>query len=127
MGAKQSTKQAGVRRTFSAEEKCKAVLSIWAERRKPAEVCRELSIKWVILSLWQNRALEGMLQALEPRVALQRGPALSPRLQTLLQKRIQKAGSQGTCGKLEERLAKIQQERTEKTSEVSRKPATKKK
>jgi hypothetical protein len=31
--------------------------------------------------------MEGMLQALEPRVALDKGPALSPRLQALLSSR----------------------------------------
>jgi hypothetical protein len=36
---------------------------------------------------WQQRAMEGMLQALESRVNLAKGEALSPRLQTLLQKR----------------------------------------
>lgn len=72
---------------YGAMEKCQAVLSVWTERRRPAEVCRELSIPWVLLSHWQKRAMEGMLQALEPRVSLEKGPALSPRLQTLLSKR----------------------------------------
>jgi len=36
---------------------------------------------------WQQRAMEGMLQALESRVNLAKGEVLSPRLQTLLQKR----------------------------------------
>jgi len=35
---------------------------------------------------WQRRALEGMLQALESRVNLAKGEALSPRLQALLQR-----------------------------------------
>jgi hypothetical protein len=36
---------------------------------------------------WQRRAMEGMLQALESRVNLARGDALSPRLQALLSNR----------------------------------------
>jgi hypothetical protein len=36
---------------------------------------------------WQQRAMEGMLQALESRVNLAKGQVLSPRLQALLQKR----------------------------------------
>jgi hypothetical protein len=32
--------------------------------------------------------MEGMLQALEPRVLLDKGTSLSPRLQTLLKKRM---------------------------------------
>jgi hypothetical protein len=36
------------------------VLSVWAERRRPAEVCREMSIAWMQFSQWQNHALKGM-------------------------------------------------------------------
>jgi hypothetical protein len=36
---------------------------------------------------WQKRAMEGMLQALEPRKNLKKGEALSPRLQVLLAQR----------------------------------------
>ena len=70
-----------------AMEKCRAVLAVWTERRRPAEVCRELGIPWMVLSEWQKRAMEGMLQALEPRVSLEKGQALSPRLQALLEKK----------------------------------------
>jgi hypothetical protein len=70
-----------------AMEKCRAVLAVWTERRKPAEICRELQIPWTVLAQWQKRAMEGMLQALEPRVRLDKGPALSPRLQALLDKK----------------------------------------
>ena len=34
----------------TAEEKCRAVLSVWTERRKPGEVCRELGVAWSILN-----------------------------------------------------------------------------
>jgi transposase-like protein len=44
---------------YGAMEKCRAVLSVWTEKRKPAEICRELSIPWMILSQWQNRAMDG--------------------------------------------------------------------
>ena len=50
-------------------------------------MCRELSITWTILNQWQERAMEGMLQALEPRVVLDKGPSLSPRLRALLEKK----------------------------------------
>lgn len=77
------------RQTIShgAMEKCRAVLAVWTERRKPAEICRELQIPWMVLAQWQKRAMEGMLQALEPRVRLDKGPALSPRLLALLDKK----------------------------------------
>ena len=70
-----------------AMEKCRAVLAVWTERQKPAEVCREMQIPWMVLAQWQKRAMEGMLQALEPRVRLDKGPALSPRLLALLEKK----------------------------------------
>lgn len=40
-----------------------------------------------LLQQWQERAMEGMLQALEPRVNLADGGALSPRIRALLEKR----------------------------------------
>ncbi len=43
----------------TAQEKCQAVLSIWTERRKPGEVCREMGVAWGILKQWQDRAMEG--------------------------------------------------------------------
>lgn len=110
------------RTPYTAREKCKAVLSIWTEKRKPAEVCRELDVKWAVLSHWQNRALEGMLQALEPRVNLDRGPALSPRLQTLLEKRNgEAADNKVKTDKLEARLSRLQDTRKEKTIQNQKK------
>jgi len=73
--------------SHSAPDKVQAVLAVWTERCKPAEVCRQLNINWVTFNQWQQRAMEGMLQALESRVNLTRGEALSPRLQALLQHR----------------------------------------
>ena len=94
----------------SAQEKVQAVLSVWTERRKPAEACRELGIQWAILSHWQNRALEGMLQALQPRVNLDRGAALSPRLQAMLEKKQKRIElGQVKTLKLENRLSRIQE------------------
>jgi transposase-like protein len=74
---------------YNASQKAQAVLSVWTERRKPHEICRELGIGWTILDQWQKRAMEGMLQALEPNVNLENGSALSPRLQTLLTRKRQ--------------------------------------
>ena len=85
----EKTKQERKRYTlnYGAMEKCRAVLSIWTERRKPSAICREMQVPWMVLAQWQKRAMEGMLQALEPRVSLDKGPALSPRLQTMLEKK----------------------------------------
>jgi len=62
--------------SLTASDKCKAVLSVWTEKRKPSQVCKELGVKWTILMLWQNRAMEGMLQALEPRRNLEKGASV---------------------------------------------------
>ena len=87
----------------SAADKAQAVLAVWTERARPAEVCRQLGVNPITFSQWQDRAMEGMLQALESRVNLAAGQVLSPRLQALLTKRHQAAG----VSKLEAKLAKL--------------------
>jgi transposase-like protein len=87
----------------AVEEKCRAVLSVWTERRKPGEVCRELGVDWGMLKQWQDRAMEGMLLALQPRVPVERGVALSPRLAVLLKK-----SQAGMMKRLDKRLKKVQ-------------------
>jgi hypothetical protein len=94
-------------------EKCRAVLAVWTERRKPAEICREMGVPWMVLEQWQKRAMEGMLQALEPRVRLDKGPALSPRLQTLLDKKRLTINTVQT--RLGKTLAKAQEARKAET------------
>ena len=89
---------------YSAQEKAQAILAVWTERCKPAEVCRQMQVNWITFNQWQQRAMEGMLQALESRVNLARGEALSPRLQSLLLKRQQTVNTR----KLAQRLEQIQ-------------------
>jgi len=88
----------------TAEEMCRAVLSVWTERRKPGEVCRELGVTWNALSQWQKRAMEGMLLALQPRVAVEKGVALNPRLAVLLERKSMEGAMKG----LGRRLARLQ-------------------
>jgi transposase-like protein len=88
----------------TAEEKCRAVLSVWTERRKPGEICRELGVAWSLLNQWQKRAMEGMLMSLQPRVLVDKGVALSPRLAVLLE-RNSKGGVMKGLGR---RLARLQ-------------------
>ncbi len=88
----------------TAEEKWRAVLSVWTERRKLGEVCRELGVTWTVLSQWQARAMEGMLLALQPRVPVEKGVALSPRLAVLLERKNKGGSMKG----LERRLARLQ-------------------
>jgi transposase-like protein len=88
----------------TAAEKCRAVLSVWTERRKPGEVCRELGVAWSLLNQWQERAMEGMLMALQPRVPVEKGVVLSPRLAVLLERNSKGGAMKG----LERRLARLQ-------------------
>jgi transposase-like protein len=85
------------------EEKCRAVLLVWTERRKPGEVCRELGVDWGVLQQWQDRAMEGMLLGLQPRLPVERGVALSPRLAVLLRR-----SQAGVMKRLDKRLKKLQ-------------------
>ena len=89
----------------TAAEKTQAVLAVWTERVKPMEVLKTMGISYVTLQQWQDRAMEGMLQALESRVNLADGAALSPRLKALLQKRQLAAGRE----KLTTRLERVQE------------------
>jgi len=85
--AEKSKKERNVR---SAREKCRAVLAVWTQQRRPAEVCRELNVPANLINNWQARALEGMLQALEPRTRQEtdRGPWLAPRMEQLLERKL---------------------------------------
>jgi transposase-like protein len=55
------------RRIFEPQQKITAVLSIWTEQRTIRHVCREMSFCPVLLNHWQNQAMGGMLQALNPK------------------------------------------------------------
>ena len=105
----------------TAGEKCQAVLLLWTERRKPGEVCREMGVTWGILQQWQDRAMEGMLLALQPRVQAEKGMALNPRLAVLLEKKSQAGLMKG----LDRRLKRLQKNIKE-SSEVPQVPPEKK-
>jgi hypothetical protein len=94
-------------RPFTAHQRVQAVLAVWTERRRPAEVCRELAITEKILSHWEQRAVAGMLQALESPTRRDGGPALSPKLERLLAQ--QAARQAGRLARLDKRLAKLQE------------------
>lgn len=96
------------KRVFSAQEKCEAVLSLWAERRKPSEVSKELGVTWTQINQWQDKALSAMMEVLRPptRQDPQRGPALGPKLEKMLKKVSQRTQK---LSKLEQRLEKIQE------------------
>jgi transposase-like protein len=95
---------------YNAHQRAQAVLAVWTERRRPAEICRQLGINSTLLGLWQERAMAGMLEALQPRCRpeQQLGPALTNKLQRLLAR--QSLATEGKLAKLDKRLAKIQAE-----------------
>lgn len=103
---KQPPRKRAARSQLSAQDKCQAVLSLWTEKARPSDLCRELKVNYMVLNHWQERALEGMLQALTTRVDLGTGSVLSPRLQALLEKRQQATGVQ----RLEKRIERMQEE-----------------
>ncbi|HWT82768.1 MAG TPA: hypothetical protein VN648_28635 [Candidatus Methylomirabilis sp.] len=86
-----------------------AVLAVWTDRCRAAEVCRQLQINFMTFQHWQRRAMEGMLQALESRVNLAKGQVLSPRLQALLANRQRQLNTR----KISSRLEQIQLARKE--------------
>ena len=89
----------------TAEEKCRAVLSVWTERRKSGEVCRVLGGGRSLLNQWQERAMEGMLSALQPRIpGMENTVALNSRLAVLLERKSKRGGMKG----MERRLARLQ-------------------
>jgi len=107
----------------TAEEKCRAVLSVWTERRKPGEVCRELGVTWSLLNEWQERAMGGMLLALQPRVlTIEKTLALSSRLAVLLERKSKEGSMRG----LERRLAKLQRSPVTQPGELREVAAEKK-
>lgn len=76
------------RNRFTAVEKARAVLALWTERSSGSELCKELGTTWNMLSLWQEQAMEGMVQALEPKRSAPCGNTpLNPRLQGLLERK----------------------------------------
>jgi hypothetical protein len=83
------------------------VLAVWTEKCRPAEVCRQLGINWITFHQWQHRAMEGLLQALEIRVNLKEGAALSPKLQALLARQARVELSSKLQAKLQQAQSKL--------------------
>jgi len=59
-----------------------------------------------------------MLQALEPRVSLDKGPALSPRLQAMLEKKRLTLLTSTAQGRLQKTLSKAQEARKAETPQA---------
>jgi len=74
---------------YGAAEKCRAVLAVWTERKKASDLCRDMGVSASLFSQWQDRAVSGMLEALEPRGTREgiEGPALPVQVKRLLDRK----------------------------------------
>ena len=88
--AEKNSKNPKEQATYSAQQKCQAVLAVWTGRRRPSDVCRDLNVSSNRLQAWQERAMESMLKAFEPRLRRQedRGTILADPLQRMLERKL---------------------------------------
>lgn len=114
-------KPAKPRRIFSSEVKTRAVLEVWTESRKPAQIARELEISTTQLDLWSKRAMKAVLTAMEPREGDPgKEPTLSPRMERLIGRQAKKR----PVSRLVQRLGSVQ---TAKRKSAAAKKAAKEK
>lgn len=75
---------------YGAAQKCRAVLAVWTESKQASALCREMGVSQSLFSQWQDRALSGMLEALEPRGVREAapGPALPLLVKRLLERKV---------------------------------------
>lgn len=94
-------------RDYTGREQCRAVLAVWTEKRSVKQVCGEMGVSGKVFQLWQERAMEGLLKALQPREGREeeRGPALNPRMKRLLDRKALE--QDGRLPRLTKRLARV--------------------
>ena len=82
-------------KVYSAKYKSQAVLSLWSGRRNAAVLMKELGVSWGMLDSWEQRALTGMLTALDPawKQAADRSTVLAPRLEKLIAETVKPAAA----------------------------------
>lgn len=104
----------GQEKIWKVEEKCRAVLAIWTERRKAVEIRKEMGISGSLLIQWQDRAIEGMLEALEPKRMreIPTCPALGNTVRKLLDKKA-RLRETGVMLKLEKKMMRLQEAKAE--------------
>lgn len=75
-------------RMFSAKEKAQAVLSLWSGRRGASALMKELAVPWGVLHGWEQRAIGGILTALDPgwQQTTEKAGSLPPRVERLIAK-----------------------------------------
>lgn len=92
---------------YTGRQQCRAVLALWTEKRSVGELCQELGVSRKVMELWQERAMEGLLKALQPREGREeeRGTALNPRMKRLLERKAME--QEGRLPRLTKRLASV--------------------
>jgi len=90
MAKTKSRNIAGISSQHGAIAKSQAVLSIWTEKRKPREICRELGVHWAVLRRWENQALDGMIKALSSGQKEKAIPPLAKRMERMLDRKAKK-------------------------------------
>jgi transposase-like protein len=82
-------------RVYSAKEKAQAVLALWSGRRSPSALTKELEVPWGLLNTWEQRALSGMLTALDPtwKQAAEEQPSLPRRVEKLIEQTLKPAAA----------------------------------
>lgn len=99
-----------MRKTWSVEEKCRAVLAVWMERKKSYEIWLEMGVKGSLLNQWQDLAMEGMLDALEPQrmKGISTNAVLGCKVRKLLDRKARLRES-GSVLKLQKKMLKLQE------------------
>ena len=93
--ATEGTRRRRPSRVYSAKEKAQAVLALWSGRRNPSTLTKELDVTWAAINQWEQRALAGMLTALDPswKQTVEEQPSLPRRLEKLIEQTLQPAGT----------------------------------
>jgi transposase-like protein len=112
-------KQVKSRRIFSSEQKTRAVLEVWTESRKPAQIARELEITTTLLDLWQKRAMKAIMTAMEPREG---DPDKEATLSARVERMISRQSRNRPASRLARRLGSVQA--AGRKSAVAKKAAT---
>lgn len=86
-------------RVLSAREKSQAVLALWSGRRNSSALAKELGVSWGMINSWEQRALSGMLSALDPAwtQATDRAMELPVRLEKLIAQMVQPSATKETA------------------------------
>lgn len=93
-------------KSFSPEQKAQAILAVWTEKISQMDISRQMQVSYITLERWQERAMDGMLRALDDKSSMEDPTLLSPRLRKMMQR-----GLNGPQTRVGRRLAQIQQER----------------